>query len=121
MRNLHALDHYRDTSPQVIQHYGNRGDETCGVFRVPSIMDKAILTVVASSGFDWDHVSISRPNRCPNWHEMEQIKRLFFHPDEVAMQLHVPQSDHISLHPNCLHIWRPQKEAIPLPPKVMVA
>lgn len=36
------------------------------------------------------------------------------------MQLHVDVSDHISVHPNCLHIWRPTDVAIPLPPKIMV-
>jgi len=65
------------------------------------------MRVMASAGMGWDHVSISRQNRCPNWPEMEHIKRLFFRDDETAMQLHVPPSDHISIHPYCLHLWRP--------------
>jgi hypothetical protein len=101
--------------------YGNAGDETCGVFGIPSKIDGAELRVVASSGLGWDHVSVSRKNRCPNWYELEQIKRLFFADDEVAMQLHVPSKDHLSLHPHCLHLWRPQEVAIPLPPSGMVA
>lgn len=52
---------------------------------------------------------------------MEQVKRLFFKPDEVAFQLHLPPSDHISVHPYCLHIWRPHRGKVPLPPKAMVA
>jgi hypothetical protein len=39
---------------------------------------------------------------------MEFVKRIFFADDETAMQLHVPLAEHISHHPYCLHIWRPQ-------------
>jgi len=120
MRNLRLLDAYRDCSRAVIEYYGNAGDETCGVFTVPSATDKQPVRVIASSGEGWDHVSVSRPNRCPNWPEMEQVKRLFFKDDETAMQLHVPPSDHISVHPNCLHLWRPHDCEIPRPPSIMV-
>jgi len=78
------------------------------------------LQVVASLGLDWDHVSVSLTNRCPNWFEMDFIKRLFFEPNEVAFQLHVESKNHISIHDYCLHLWRPQKQDIPLPPKLMV-
>ncbi len=120
MRNLHLLDAYRETGPGVIKHWGWAGDETCGMFHVPSPIDGGDLRVVASSDEGWDHVSVSRPNRCPNWPEMEHIKRLFFRDDETAMQLHVPPSHHINIHPNCLHLWRPHKAEIPRPPGWMV-
>jgi hypothetical protein len=90
------------------------------MFHLPSPIDKAPLRVVASSGEGWDHVSVSRQNRCPNWPEMEFIKRAFFKDDETAMQLHVPPSDHISIHPFCLHLWRPHGVEIPRPPSIMV-
>ena len=121
MRNLRLLDQYRDNSDQVFALYGNDGDETCGVFAIPSKIDGQELRIVASSGLDWDHVSVSRRSRCPNWIEMEQVKRLFFKDEETAMQLHVPASDHINVHPYCLHLWRPQKSEIPRPPSMMVA
>jgi hypothetical protein len=121
MRNLRALDKYRDTSDFVRSHYnGDVGDETCGVFRLPSPIDGAELMIVASQGSGWDHVSVSRRNRAPNWPEMAFIKKCFFRDGETAMQLHVPQEDHVNLHPNCLHLWRPQNEPIPRPPAWMV-
>lgn len=119
MRNLHLLDAYRDDQTGKAL-YGFSGDHETGVFRIPSPVDKATIFVIASSGFGWDHVSASRKNRCPNWPEMEHIKRLFFKDDETAMQLHVPPSDHISIHPNCLHLWRPVGIEIPRPPSWMV-
>lgn len=75
-----------------------------------------LIRVIASWGEGWDHVSVSLPNRCPTWAEMEEIKHRFFEPDEVAYQLHVPSSMHINTHEYCLHMWRPQASEIPLPP-----
>jgi len=118
MRNLRALDDYRI---DVTATYGWNGDATCGAFELPSPIDGQTLTVVASSGNGWDHVSVSRTNRCPNWPEMEFIKRRFFRDEETVIQLHVPVSDHINAHPYCLHLWRPQQVEIPRPPGWMVA
>jgi hypothetical protein len=121
MRNLNLLRKYRDDATgRKISGSGFAGDHGCGVFRFPSPIDRAILTVVASDGDGWDHVSVSRSNRCPNWPEMEHIKRLFFAESETVMQLHVPASEHINCHPHTLHLWRPQKQDIPRPPGWMV-
>ena len=119
MKNLTFLNMYRDRE-SALAIYGDTGDHTCGAFVIPSPIDKAPLRIIASSGEGWDHVSVSRANRPPNWAEMEHVKRLFFKDHEEAMQLHVPVSDHINCHPHCLHLWRPQQERIPRPPGWMV-
>lgn len=119
MRNLNLLDVYRDTSKAVIAHYGSAGDDKTGVFLVKSDYGD-MMRVIASSGMGWDHVSVSLQNRCPEWKEMEQVKRLFFNTHEVCMQLHVAAKDHINVHPYCLHLWRPLTQEIPLPPSIMV-
>ncbi len=77
------------------------------------------LRIVASWGGGWEHVSVSHRDRCPTWEEMEAIARHFW-PNEAAMQLHVPASDHINVHPHCLHWWRPIDAEIPRPPGWMV-
>lgn len=115
MRNLRDLDRYRDTSPEVLRHYGWAGDHTCGAFLVPSVTDGQPLRVIASAGEGWDHVSVSRRNRCPNWPEMKKVYEMFLLPDEVAMQLHLPTERNINHHRYCLHIWRPHETEIPLP------
>lgn len=120
MRNLHLLDIYRDTSREVISFFGSVGDHETGMFWISSPIDSSSLKVIASSGDGWDHVSVSRRNRCPNWPEMEYVKRLFFKEDEAAMQLHVPPKDHVNCHPYCLHLWRPLNVEIPRPPSIMV-
>jgi len=121
MRNLHTLNCYRRTDRDVIAHYGTTGDDRFGVFEVPSAIDRQPMIVIASSGDGWDHVSVSRRTRCPNWREREQVKRLFFRDDETAMQLHVPPAEHVSCHPFCLHLWRPLNCDIPPPPAEFVA
>jgi len=91
-----------------------------GAFQLKSPCDGKPLTIIATDGLGWDHVSVSRTNRCPNWQEMEFVKRRFFYDHETAMQLHVPLAEHIDNHPYCLHLWSPQDVAIPRPPGKLV-
>lgn len=117
MKNLHKLNHYRDTEFEL-QMYGRSGDSKGGVFRMK--FNGQPLAVIASVGEGWDHVSVSCPDRIPTWDEMEYIKRRFFEDDETAMQLHVPPGEHIDCCRNCLHLWRPLDVDIPRPPPIMV-
>lgn len=100
--------------------YGDDGDDGCGAFLVPSPIDGRNLKVIATNGYGWDHVSVSREGRCPNWVEMAHVKRMFFEDNETAMQLHVPPTEHVNCHPFCLHLWRPQNVEIPRPPSLLV-
>lgn len=117
MKDLHLLDVFRiDTTAS----HGWKGDGTCGAFQILSRVDGQPMLIQASSDEGWDHVSVSRKKRTPTWGEMEQIRDLFFKPEEVVMQLHVARSNHINVHPHCLHLWRPHSVDIPLPPKEFV-
>ncbi len=82
----HDIDRYRNRSRNVSEFYGSVGDDGNGVFDMPSPIDGGNLHVLASDGGGWDHVSVSRVNRCPNWPEMEYVKRLFFRPDDEAKE-----------------------------------
>jgi len=77
------------------------------------------LRVIASWGAGWEHASMSLETRCPTWDDMSWLAKLFF-PNEYAMQLHVPESQHVNCHPYCLHLWRPLDTQIPTPPSWMV-
>jgi len=120
MKSLYALNSIRRTDRAVVEMYGNTGDDKTGVFELPSPADQESMIVIASNDAGWDHVSVSRADRCPTWEEMEHVKHLFFKPEETAMQLHVPQTDHINCHPHCLHLWRPHLVKIPRPPAEFV-
>lgn len=116
MQDLNKLNRYRLKTERIKEFYGSYGDHTCGIFVIPSCIDKGPMKVIAAANEGWDHVSVSRKNRCPNWPEMDQIKRLFFHPRETVVQFHVPEEEHISFHPFTLHLWRSWTQAYNLPP-----
>lgn len=128
MRNLNELDHWRVKSgPHLNPYKGWPGDETCGVFLVPTERGFTFKAIV-SCGDGWDHISVGMvawprhmDRRTPTWEEMQYFHRLFFEPDETAMELHVPRSDHVNNAPHVLHLWRPNDgREIPRPPKDFV-
>ena len=73
MRDLNEPDinKYRITDPAKLGHSGgDAGDERCGSFLIPSPGDHKTMVVIASNAAGWDHVSVSREHRVPNWGEM---------------------------------------------------
>lgn len=118
MRSNEHVDKYRIRTAQVMAHYGNFGDNYCGVFSIP--FEGRDLFCIQSAGEGWEHVSVSVKNRCPNWKEMSFIKRTFWNPEDAVMQLHPPESDYVNCAEHCLHLWRPTDKEIPLPPSMMV-
>jgi hypothetical protein len=126
MRRLRELNQYRDREREraIARMFGEKefadNQDLGGCFLIPGPRGRVTLRVHAGVGDGWEHLSISLPLRTPSWEEMEHVKRLFFRPDEIAFQLHVPPSAHINVHPHCLHIWRPIDGPIPTPPSWMV-
>ena len=59
---------------------------------------------------NWEHVSVSKIAKTPNWAEMELVKRMFFRPDEVCMQLHVAEAAaHLFSRPLPAHLAAPSR------------
>lgn len=81
---------------------------------------KKPVMAVFSWGGGWDHVSVSHKNRCCTWEEMCKIKDIFFYEYEWVVQYHPAKEDYVNIHPYVLHLWRPQNETIPIPPKEFV-
>ena len=118
MRDLRTLVRY--VSWEWAKRLGITPDMTSSCLMIPSPVDRKALRLIATSGGGWDHVSVSRADRCPWWEEMDHIKRIVFLPDEVVMQLHVGAADHVNIHPYTLHLWRPLDRELPLPPQEYV-
>ena len=104
--------------------YGSESGADYGAFNVPGPCGRDLRIIAspgdAHEGIPWEHVSVSLQNRCPNWEEMCFVKSLFWDDEETVMQLHPPRSKWINNHPYCLHLWRPTKVEIPLPPEIAV-
>lgn len=100
------------------KYKSQRGD-TFGLFYIPfkTVTLKVIVCDGSESG--WDHVSVSLPNRCPNWVEMSHVKDLFFSDDETVVQFHPKRSEYVNNHPYCLHLWKKVGEEYELPPSTL--
>jgi hypothetical protein len=112
--SFHVPEKYRVIHPS----YG-RGDEFNGMFVIP-LKHGQKVQVIASNGMGWEHVSVSRQDRCPLWDEMCQIKSMFWDEDDCVIQYHPPRSEYVNLHKNCLHLWRPIGIELPMPDSIMV-
>jgi hypothetical protein len=55
----------------------------------------------------WLHVSFSRRNRMPSYEDMARVKALFIGDDRKAIQVLPAKSEHVNLHPYCLHLYSP--------------
>lgn len=95
------------------------GDSGNGFFMV-KLRHGQTVKVIASNGLGWEHVSVSRKDRCPTWDEMCQVKDLFWSDDDCVVQYHPARSDYVNDHPNCLHLWRPIDVVLPMPDMVLV-
>ncbi len=95
------------------------GDERNGSFIIP-LKHQQKLRVIASDGMGWEHVSVSRKDRCPTWDEMCQVKALFWEPQDCVIQFHPPASEYVNLHPFCLHLWREIDREVATPPMLLV-
>lgn len=116
--NLEKLEKYRMTHGP---YKTNKGD-LFGAFTIPT--KNGFFLRVICSPFDglkeWEHVSVSLPNRCPTWDEMCKIKDLFWGEDVSVIQFHPKKSEYVNNHPFCLHLWRNIKNEVVLPPSILV-
>lgn len=88
------------------------------------------LLVISSGTFEpdempkelrgWEHVSVSRRDRCPTWEEMCLVKRLFWEDEETVLQFHPPRSRYVNVSENCLHLWKQTGVEHPLPPNELI-
>lgn len=126
MKNLNELKilsspEYRKRHPIT----GDIGDHGNGFFRIE--LHGVIFNCLVSDGGGWDHVSVSlskksgKPiERCPTWEEMCRVKEWFFEDHETVIQFHPKDTEYISNHKYCLHLWRRQEGEHELPPSFMV-
>lgn len=53
----------------------------------------------------WQHVSVSRKSRLPSYDDLKLVKSMFIGDDKEAYQVFVKESNHVNIHPYCLHLW----------------
>ena len=117
--NIERAEKFRRPHPLGFDH--KKGDPF-GWFEIPIKPNGPKLRVmVAPTDEAWQHVSVSRGDRCPSWEEMCMVKNLFFDEEEVVVQFHPRKSQYVNLAKNCLHLWRlSDGREFPTPPSIMV-
>jgi len=100
-----------------------------GVFTIPFTTTRKLIIISSGSGAtDWEHVSVRvlekvgkrNKDKTPTWTEMCYVKGLFWEDNECVIQYHPAEEDYVNIHDYVLHLWRPLKEEIPTPPRIMV-
>ena len=97
-----------------------------GAFEIHGPCGEFLLIVASGADADdkisegWEHVSVSTRRRPPNWQEMSFVKDLCWEPEECVVQFHPPRSEYVNNCPHCLHLWKPTKHKLPLPPSILV-
>lgn len=113
--------------PEKYRRQGPEGEG--GMFLVPCKHGARsfMLVCIATDGLGWEHVSITLKtlqindtNVCPTWEMMCTIKDLFWDKDKTVVQYHPPESEYVSCHHYCLHLWRKVGEDFETPPSIMV-
>lgn len=104
--------------PGLIHFGAHKTGDPFGIFSIPK--PEGPMLIIASAGAGWEHVSASFQFRTPTWNEMCEVKNIFWLPSETVLQYHPSEIDYVNCHPNCLHLWRPIGEKIPVPPTWMV-
>jgi len=95
------------------------GDGNNGLFIIP-LTNGNTLTIIASDGLGWDHVSVSiKGAKLPSWNEMNTVKDLFWDQEETVVQYHPKKSEYID-NAQVLHLWKKQGVDLELPPKIML-
>ncbi|KKM56455.1 hypothetical protein LCGC14_1551600 [marine sediment metagenome] len=55
----------------------------------------------------WLHVSCARLAKLPSYKDLKEVKRVFVGEDKKAIMVFPPESEHVNIHPNCLHLYAP--------------
>jgi len=79
-----------------------------------------ILICDGTEGMNWEHVSVSFPDRTPTWVEMCMVKDTFWGSEETVIQFHPSKSDYVNHHKYCLHLWKRTDSNFELPPNIAV-
>lgn len=95
-----------------------------GAFQIAPLIRKRKLFIIASDGLEWEHVSLhawdGKQTLTPYWDEMVYIKNIFWDTDDWVIQYHPSEKDYVNNHPNVLHLWRPIRQILPVPPSQLV-
>lgn len=90
---------WHQISAEATQMVSARAWQYKGGIRVVCSLEK-----YPDAGF-WLHVSLSYPDKIPNWADIRTIKDLFIGRKSLAVQIFPHEDDYVNFHPNTLHLF----------------
>jgi len=113
MPNLEAIRHAQATRkmrrPDTVTppgfHLVKKTDDGYHVARRIDQLSVIVTEAVELDGKWWRHVSVAKPDRLPTYTEMVAVKEAFIGADRKALSVLPARSEHVNLHPFCLHLW----------------
>ncbi|MDD2960015.1 MAG: hypothetical protein PHR92_16140 [Lachnospiraceae bacterium] len=111
---MKSIEEIKEDRRMEIKELGMGGGH--GIIHMPGLK---YCTVIFSMTDGWEHVSVCPRNRTPNWDEMCAVKDIFWREDETVVQFHPAKSEYVNIMDNCLHLWRPIKGEIVVPPMTL--
>ena len=85
-------------------------------------LDMRRYSIIVSWGGGWEHLSINplKNDKTPSWDFMCRIKDMFWNENETCVEYHPSKEHYVNNMPHCLHIWKPTKAELPVPPDIFV-
>lgn len=111
-QTLPLSEHVRRVYPDgwsIVQRWGD------GFALVERSGLSVLVTTAPYEDREWMHVSLSRRDRIPSYDDMKYVKEVVIGNDRWAAQLFPPASEHVNIHPFCLHLWVPLGGPLPWP------
>jgi len=62
-------------------------------------------SAIEKDGRWWMHVSVSKRSGMPTYADLAYIKKHFIGDELKAIQVFAPMTEHVNIHPRCLHLW----------------
>lgn len=118
MRNINSI--LKDKRITMVWRNHQKGDAVQLKVNIKASYNNKTALVKFTKLLGWEHLSVSFEDETPSWDFMQEMKEMFWNDEEVAFQLHPAKSNYINNDEHCLHVWRPLKERIPLPPTITV-
>ena len=91
--------------PSNWQHIGTDGG-VLAKFRCARRQQSVLVSAALMDGVVWVHASISGMD-LPTYADLVALKAWVFGSDGIACQVFPQKSQHVNIHPHCLHLWGP--------------
>jgi hypothetical protein len=76
------------------------------------------MGAIVAAGFErdrrlWVHLSVSRQAMLPTWKDLTLARDEILGPEVKCIIVVAPESEHVNIHPFCMHLWHCVEDILP--------